>query len=186
MPEVLQSAAFAAIIAVAALLAAGFLHRTIRSLAARGKIPAPTEAPLQRASRWGILAVALLLILSSYNISLGHIWTFVSALLAIFAIAFVAVWSMLSSFSATFLIFVVRPFNVGDHIEFVGEQTKGVVHSVGMMYTTLLDEDGHLVQVPNNIFFQKVLRRQRRFAPSPSAPLHSEPAERKGVDPEPL
>jgi len=177
MFEFFQGALFAGVIAGVALLLASVLDRAISRLALRGRMPAVFERPLQAIVRWAILVVAILLILSSYNIGLSNLWTLVSTILALFAIAFIAVWSMLSHVSAMILIFVVRPFEIDDYVEFIGEKTRGRVRSVGLMFTTLEDDDGTFVQVPNNIFFQKVLRRQR---PLSGAPPHGAAPERYG------
>ena len=37
---------------------------------------------------------------------------------------------------------------------------SGVVEDLNLMYTTLKDDDGHRIQIPNNQFFQKAIRRK--------------------------
>ncbi|HTX65361.1 MAG TPA: mechanosensitive ion channel domain-containing protein, partial [Opitutaceae bacterium] len=49
----------------------------------------------------------------------------------------------------------------GDEIEFAGEPVRGRVVDLNFVYTTLRSADGSVLQIPNNLFFQKVLKRQR-------------------------
>ena len=84
---------------------------------------------------------------------------------AMIAIGFVAVWSVLSNVSCTVIMLIARPFNIGDEIEFAGEPIKGRVVDLNFVYTTLQDEEGRLQQIPNNLFFQKMIK--RRLNPLP-------------------
>ena len=101
------------------------------------------------------------MILAELGISINAIVVFITTAFAMVAIGFVAVWSVLSNFFSTFIIMIFRPFSMGDEIEFPGDGVKGTVRSIGVYYTTLLDEnDATAYQVPNNIFFQKVLKKR--------------------------
>ena len=77
------------------------------------------------------------------------------------AIGFVAVWSVLSNISCTLMILLFRPFSIGDRLEFPGEDIRGEAIDLNFLYTTLETTDGYRMQVPNNLFFQKVLKRRR-------------------------
>jgi small-conductance mechanosensitive channel len=70
------------------------------------------------------------------------------------------VWSVLSNVSCTVIMLVSRPFHIGDEIEVAGEPITGRVVDLNFIYTTLKDGDGRLVQIPNNLFFQKVIKRR--------------------------
>jgi len=80
--------------------------------------------------------------------------------LAVLGAAFVAFWSVLSNISCTFLLLLFRPFSVGDFIEVQGEGARGEVVDLNLLYTTLESEGGLLMQVPNSLFFQKVISRR--------------------------
>ena len=84
-----------------------------------------------------------------------------STILGLVAIGFVAVWSLISHTSATMLILFLRPFQIGDDIEFPGEPVKGRVVDLNFFFTTLVDHDATLYQIPNNLFFQKTLKRRK-------------------------
>lgn len=80
--------------------------------------------------------------------------------MSLIAIGFVAMWSILSHMLASVLIVVFRPFEVGDRVELVGDDPViGEVTDLNPVYTTLRADDGGVFQIPNNQFFQKVLKR---------------------------
>jgi hypothetical protein len=108
----------------------------------------------------------LVLVLGVFGFELGGMWTIISTMVAMVAIGFVAVWSLLSHPTSTFLILFLRPYQVGDEIELAGEPVRGRVIDLNYFYTTLLAEDGQLLQVPNNLFFQKTVRRRPGASPA--------------------
>jgi small-conductance mechanosensitive channel len=87
------------------------------------------------------------------------VWASLTAVLALVAVGFVAVWSVLSNAFCSVMLMVSRPFNVGDTIEIPGEGWGGKVIDFNLIFTTLRDEQGVMLQVPNNLFFQKPIRR---------------------------
>jgi small-conductance mechanosensitive channel len=88
-------------------------------------------------------------------------WTMLTTVGALVGIGFFAVWSVLSNWLCTFVILVTRPFAIGDDVEFVGDPVRGRVVDLNFIYTTLRTDDGGTLQIPNNLFFQKVLKRRR-------------------------
>lgn len=139
--------------------------RGLHLLAERTSLTHQDVAPFRRIINWLIRSVALVLILSVLGFNLGGLWAVFSTVLAMIAIGFVAVWSVLSNVSCTVIMLIARPFNVGDEIEVAGEPISGRVVDLNFVYTTLKDADGRLVQIPNNLFFQKVIK--RRLNPVP-------------------
>ncbi|MDD5261935.1 MAG: mechanosensitive ion channel [Methylacidiphilales bacterium] len=87
-----------------------------------------------------------------------------SSVLALIGVAFVAFWSVLSSVTCTFLLILFRPFKMGDHVEIKGEGAEGEVCDLNLLFTTLRAADDRLIQVPNNLFFQKVIVRRKGTA----------------------
>jgi small-conductance mechanosensitive channel len=148
-----------AIAAIAVLTTALLARRTrLRSLAptvVRRRLGLPKGV-----ARWLFiagLAIAALLIL---GIDLQGLWSTLVGALSLIAIGFVAMWSILSHMLASMLIVVFRPFGVGDRVEVVGDDpVVGEVTDLNPVYTTLRADDGGTLQVPNNLFFQKVLKR---------------------------
>lgn len=117
--------------------------------------------PLAKLVRWVINVGAVVLLLGVFGFNLGGLWAMMATVLGMVAIGFVAVWSVLSNVLCTFMILLYRPFEVGDEIEVAGEGVGGKVAALNFLYTTLHTADGALLQIPNNLFFQKVVKRRR-------------------------
>lgn len=154
-------AAMAAVVILATVLMA----RLPVSRASAPKLVGRRLGLPQGVARWlviGGLSVAALLAL---GIDLQGLWATVVAALSLVAIGFVAMWSILSHMLASILIVVFRPFEVGDRVEIVGDDpVLGEVMDLNPVYTTLRTEDGATLQVPNNLFFQKAVKRHVRAA----------------------
>lgn len=159
---------------VAIIVGAALLHylvgKGLSLFAAKTRFTEHDVAPIRRIVGWLITAVSVVLILGAFGFNIGGIWGILSTILAMVAIGFVAVWSVLSNTLCTLIILVFRPFSIGDEIEFPGEPVKGRVEDLNFIYTTLACEDGAVIQVPNNLFFQKTLR--RRHSPAPVSLTH--------------
>ena len=155
MPSLGPAALAAAAILTTVLLSRPGRSRSATSLVVRRRLGLPKGV-----ARWlviGGLAVATLLAL---GIDLQGLWSTVVAALSLVAIGFVAMWSILSHMLASILIVIFRPFEVGDRVEIVGDDpVLGEVTDLNPVYTTLRAEDGGTLQVPNNLFFQKALKR---------------------------
>ncbi|MFH1602988.1 MAG: mechanosensitive ion channel domain-containing protein [Pseudomonadota bacterium] len=156
------------IIVAVALLLSRVLRRLIDTMY-KSKHLAPIMARrLQTFRRWAILVVTVLILMQAVGV-FGNAWALISAGLAAMAIGFVAAWSMLSNATAALLVLTFRPFRVGDIVELVepsGTAIGGRVVDMNLMYTTLSVQPAEaeqtdapqLLHIPNNLFFQKVLR----------------------------
>ncbi len=117
--------------------------------------------------RWLVIGGLGLAALLAVGIDLQGLWSTIMAALSLIAIGFVAMWSILSHMLASVLIVIFRPFEVGDRVEILGDDLViGEVTDLNPVYTTLRAADGGTLQVPNNVFFQKALK---RHAPAPLA-----------------
>jgi len=123
----------------------------------RASIPHMVLNPLRTMIKGLVIVIIATLVLGQFGIELMSI---VTATLAMIAIGFFAVWSMVSHITATVFLVILKPFNMNDHIQFAGEETKGKVVDINLFYTALETEEGDRYQIPNNLFFQKVLRRK--------------------------
>ena len=56
------------------------------------------------------------------------------------------------------LLAIWRPFRLGDNVELLPENLKGRAIDRNLMFTVLREDSGALLQVPNNLFFQKMFR----------------------------
>ena len=160
-PRLVASLPAVLLVLVGAYVAHFFMLRAMRLLAKHSDLAERETRPISRALDWIIFIAALVLIFNVFGFNLGGVWTMLTTVLAMIAVGFVAVWSVLSNVLCTILILITRPFSIGDEIEFLGDPTKGRVVDLNFIFTTLAAEDGGEIRIPNNLFFQKVLKRKR-------------------------
>jgi small-conductance mechanosensitive channel len=128
--------------------------RGLAVLAGKSGDPILAARAIRTLVRWVFMLIAAALILSRFQIDL---WTFLTGILAMIAVGFVAVWSILSNILAAFIMILFKMFAVHDEIEFAGEPVKGRIVDFTLFFMVLRAEDGRLSHVPNNLVFQKVV-----------------------------
>lgn len=157
------------LVVFAAWLLQRLVRRLIRQLDEHYGLPPELALGARRILAFLIYAAAALLVLERMGVSGAVLWTAFTGFAAVAAVAFFAAWSVLSNIFCTVLIFTTRPFRMHDHIELLenGEKPgiKGRVIDINLIYTTLQETDegrqGTVLQIPNNLFFQRVVRRLR-------------------------
>lgn len=155
----LASLVSAVVVVLLVLLAYLLARRALESAGRSGRVSPEVVRMLRRVMRWVALVLVLLVGLQELGM-LENAWAALTAVLAMVAIGFVAVWSVLSNALCTVLLLVFKPFRIGDHVELPAEGIAGTAVDLNFAYTILRDEAGQLIQIPNNLFFQKVVRRQ--------------------------
>ena len=172
------------LIVVAAWLLHRLLCRALARASAHYDIPLELQVPMRGLLGWTIFAGAVLLVLERLGVSATVLWTAFTGFATVGAVAFFAAWSVLSNLFCAFLIFTVGPFHVGDTIELLDTAEKpgarGRVVDINLLYTTLQEgtpeAPGTLLQIPNALIFQRVLRRwppgqhPAGLTPAPTAP----------------
>ena len=138
-------------------------------------LPHELLLPLRGVFRWLIIAAAVLAILERLGMSATVLWTAFTGFATVGAVAFFAAWSVLSNLFCAVLIVTVGPFRLGDHIEVLDTAekpgAKGRVVDLNMLYITLQDDSApegtpNLLQIPNSLIFQRVIRRWKGGLPS--------------------
>ena len=154
------------------------MRRLIRRIGQHHSLPPELLIGTRRVVGFVIYVVALLLVLDRFGVSATVLWTALTGFAAVAAVAFFAAWSVLSNVFCTLLLVTTRPFRLYDHIEVLenGEKPglKGKVVDINLIHTTLQEKlpDGSdtVLQVPNSLFFQRIVRRWRgEPAPVPAA-----------------
>lgn len=170
------------------VVCAWLLHRLMRTLighlGGRSILPLEVLVGLRRTSSFLITAGAVLLALQQLGMSTTVIWTALTGFIAVGAIAFFAAWSVLSNIFCTVLIISTRLFRLHDWIEILenGEKRglRGEVIDLNIIYTTLREvaPDGgtsSVLQIPNSLFFQRVIRRWNGSVPPPAVEAEGTP-----------
>jgi small-conductance mechanosensitive channel len=150
---------FVLLILALTMVALRLVGRLVRWMAVRLEAPPLALRPLTMAGRTLVLVVVLSTMAEHYFAV--DFFAVLGGLLALIGVGFVAVWSTLSNVLCTFLLLTVRPFRVGDELELVPDPLRGRVVDLNLFFTTLEAEDGRLIQLPNNFFFQRAVMRRR-------------------------
>ena len=161
------------IIVLAALLLQRSLRRIILKAGELYDLPRHLIRPAILFTRWTIVISASLLVLGRLGVSGTVLWTAFTGFAAVAAVAFFAAWSVLSNLFCAILIFTARPLRLGDHVEILDTAekpgAKGEVVDINLLYITLEDatagQPGVLLQIPNALIFQRVMRRWRGGPP---------------------
>lgn len=135
-----------------------FLHDLIRRFEPRLRVSHETALVLTRvaiAVLWVLLGA---LVLNVWGISVTGLWAFVVSAAAVVGVGFLATWAMISNVTASVFIAIWRPFRLGETVEILPEALKGRAVDRNLMFTTLREEHGSVLQVPNSLFFQKIFR----------------------------
>ena len=167
-PEVLLGAKLILILLLA-WLAILLLRRVVDRLIRRGVLSARGALVMRGFGRAAVMLLALLTVLENLGISTGAVWATLSAVAVMVAVGFVAVWSVLSNALCGLLLLVYAPFRIGDDVELYDPSAdkglRGKVIDMNLLFVKLEERDKYgtdlppITQVPNNIFFQRAIRR---------------------------
>ena len=148
------------IVIVAAFFTVSFITRlmagSIRGLEQRLSLSEELLLGFTRVMKGIVWLIAAMLILSLWGVSVSGLWTLLLSAATIIGVGFLAVWAIISNATASLFITIWRPFQLGDTVELLPENFKGRVVGRNLMFTVLRMENGERLQVPNNLFFQKM------------------------------
>ncbi len=172
------------IIVLAALLISRVLRRVIHTLKDSRSLSNNMANRLQIFRQRVIFTVTLLVLMQVAGV-FDNAWAFISTALLTVALGFVAAWSILSNATSALLVLIIRPFRVGDNVELLdpsGEPMGGKVVDMNLMFTTLAlpptegdsTDRPAVLNVPNNLLFQRVLRIRSRHPPDSRAAFFSD------------
>ncbi|MBU0682020.1 MAG: mechanosensitive ion channel family protein [Proteobacteria bacterium] len=159
--------------AVALIVGVGFLgfyiiRRSLERMVEGGLLSQSFFRIVKSSIRWLLIIAVIAACLQQMGIKIANILAVLFTIAGMIAVGFIAVWSVLSNILCSVLLIIFRNFDIGDEIEIVepvgGPGLKGRVVGFNIMFTILAESGGGvdaamLTQIPNNIFFQKTLRR---------------------------
>ena len=162
------------ILSILAIILIGYvayvlLRRVLNAMVENDYLPQPLQLVFQNAVRWIVLILIVLMCLQQTGIRIVAFWTGLVSVLTLIAVGFIAVWSVLSNILCSVLLVLFDLFRIGDEIEIIeatgGKGLRGRVVNLNVLYTSLQEDDegirDGITHVPNNVFFQKTLRRWR-------------------------
>ncbi len=152
------SAAVFVIAGLAIPLVKRLLRNWLGSIETRIQLSEATASAIIRIVSIGLWLIAALLILDAWGIALAGVWGLLVSAIAVIGVGFLATWAIISNFTASMFLTIWRPFRFGDTVVILPENTAGRVTQHNLMFTVLREQDGSVVNVPNNLFFQKKFR----------------------------
>ncbi len=96
-----------------------------------------------------VLFVTLLVMMSIFSLNIAPLVAFGSIGAAVLGIAGKDV---IANFFGGFMIYLTRPFTIGDEIELQQKQMKGHVEGIGWYFTSLRDVEKRALYIPNALF----------------------------------
>ncbi|AOV17805.1 hypothetical protein BJI67_12770 [Acidihalobacter aeolianus] len=114
---------------------------------------------LQRLAAGVLWTMLALIALRFMGVNVDGLWAIIASTLAVVGVGLLAVWTMVSNITASLFIWIWRPYELGEHIELLPDGLKGRAVDRSLMFTEIREEDGSTLMVPNNLFFQRVIRR---------------------------
>src|SRR5262249_37948060 len=135
-----------------------FLKQWLINLQSRLHITDKSYFIISRVITAVLWALSSFFFFNVWGIGLGGVWAILVSVITIIGVGFIATWAMTSNFTASFFLVLWRPIHDGQTVEVLPENLKGRVVGRNLMFTTLSEDSGSVLQVPNSLFFQKMFR----------------------------
>ncbi|ELA6600744.1 mechanosensitive ion channel family protein, partial [Vibrio alginolyticus] len=146
------------------------VNRAILNLATAKGVKKARLSFIQRCFNVALLFLTASIFAIITGIGYGDVSLFLSSIFAVLGVAFIAQWSILSNITASFLIFFVFPYRVGDRIKVVDkdEDICGEIQEISMFHVLIKHDNGNLITYPNNQILQKAVLKLAKNKPEPS------------------
>ncbi|EGR2299738.1 mechanosensitive ion channel family protein [Vibrio parahaemolyticus] len=146
------------------------VNRAILNLATSKGVKKARLSFIQRCFNVALLFLTASVFAIITGIGYGDVSLFLSSIFAVLGVAFIAQWSILSNITASFLIFFVFPYRVGDRIKVVDkdEDISGEIQEISMFHVLIKHDNGNLITYPNNQILQKAVLKLAKNKPEPS------------------
>lgn len=100
---------------------------------------------------------AIVFISAIWGVKQSQMAVFISSVMAVLGIAFVAQWSLLSNITAGLILFFNHPLKIGDHIKIIEKDfvIEGIINDITFFFVHIKTTDREKISIANNIFLQK-------------------------------
>ncbi|EMG7547512.1 mechanosensitive ion channel family protein [Vibrio alginolyticus] len=161
------------------------VNRAILNLATTKGVKKARLSFIQRCFNVALLFLTASIFAIITGIGYGDVSLFLSSIFAVLGVAFIAQWSILSNITASFLIFFVFPYRVGDRIKVVDkdEDICGEIQEISMFHVLIKHDNGNLITYPNNQILQKAVLKLAKNKLEPSKVKSRIYTRRKKYDP---
>ena len=104
-----------------------------------------------------IYFVAFTVLSIIWGVNLQDFVVFISSILAVLGVAFVAQWSILSNITASVILFFSHPLRLGDRIRVLDKDFDwtGKIEDISAFYLFMQTDEGRKITIPTNLVIQK-------------------------------
>ena len=107
-----------------------------------------------------LLTIAAIVFISAiWGVKQTDIVVFISSVMAVLGIAFIAQWSLLSNITAGLILFFNHPLKIGDHIKVIEKDfiIEGIVNDISFFFIHIKTENKEKITISNTVILQKTL-----------------------------
>lgn len=117
---------------------------------------------INRIAKFVLVITGVSILLVIWGVEASQLALYITSILTVLGIAFVAQWSILSNITSSLIIFFNHPIKIGEHIEILDTEYKiqGIIKDIGVFFITLETEDKAKVTVPSNVFMLKMIKKK--------------------------
>jgi small-conductance mechanosensitive channel len=121
---------------------------------ARGKI-------VKKAVNLTTLTIFTIILFSIFGVDQSELFVFISTVLTVIGIALFAQWSIISNITSGIIIFFNHPVKLNDTVTVADKdyETTGRISDIGLFFVILKTVEGQQITIPNNIFIQKMIKK---------------------------
>lgn len=137
-------------------------QKLIEKAAKKFSYPKPRAKIISKIINVIFFFIFLGIILFIFGVDQSKLLYFISSLLTVIGIAFLAQWSILSNITATIIIFFNHPVKIGDTITVMDKDydIEGRVSDIGIFFLIIKTKDGEQITIPSNVFTQKMIKKK--------------------------
>jgi len=102
---------------------------------------------------------SIVFIAAIWGVKQTDIVVFISSIMAILGIAFVAQWSLLSNITAGLILIFNHPLKIGDHIKILEKDfiIEGIVNDISFFFIHIKTENNEKITISNTVILQKTI-----------------------------
>lgn len=136
-----------------------FTRRSINSMLKKIHFPLQRRKLTLRMINLLLTITAIVFISGIWGVKQADIVVFISSVLAILGIAFVAQWSLLSNITAGLILFFNHPLRIGDHIKIIEKDfiIEGIVNDITFFFIHIKTETKEKITLSNTVVLQKTI-----------------------------
>ncbi len=139
------------------LISNKLVERTVRSNVlqkTRGKI-------VKKIMLVGLITITLIFILTVWGVDQSELFMFMASFLTVMGIALFAQWSHLSNLTSGIIIFFNHSAKLDDTVTIIDKDyaIEGRISDIGFFFIKLKTKEDEEVLIPNNIFLQKMVKK---------------------------